>query len=493
MKAEELSDAIGEMDEKYVVLPNGGKNAAGKKNTLIKIIAAAACFALIIAAVGLILPKPEKKLVDQGENTFDLTAKTPGTSAGWPLIAAAVLPDRAKMPVIENYADESAYYDALSEYYQNEAPRQVVNTPDGMKLFYKNLISAALTGEENEIVAPANLASLLGILSECTDGNSRAQILNALGFGDIGEVRDFLPAMWDSLYTDNGVNHCRIANSLWLSDGIKYKDGLKQISSTYYCDSFSGDMTSPDYSAVLREWLNEKTDGLLTGLTGDISFDPRTVLAAASTVAFSYKWDGEFSETQSRAGVFHGKNGDSEKTFMHGTTMPAPYAELEDCTVCGKFLSENGGTVWFILPDEGVSVADVLDSGSFFKVTENANGYTFPGKVELTVPKFDVAGQSDVSDVLKKLGITDVFDPSKADFSPVIEKSDMSVFLGEISHGARVEADERGVKGSAYSLAMMCGAGLPPEETKTIVLDRPFIFLITSPDGIPLFAGVLAD
>ena len=51
--------------------------------------------------------------------------------------------------------------------------------------------------------------------------------------------------------------------------------------------------------------------------------------------------------------------------------------------------------------------------------------------------------------------------------------------------------DEEGVTAAAYTVMLMCGAGMPPMEEMDFILDRPFLFVITSRDNLPLFAGVV--
>ena len=43
----------------------------------------------------------------------------------------------------------------------------------------------------------------------------------------------------------------------------------------------------------------------------------------------------------------------------------------------------------------------------------------------------------------------------------------------------------------AYTVMMVAGGAMPPEEEVDFVLDRPFIFILTSMDGLPLFTGVV--
>jgi len=64
-------------------------------------------------------------------------------------------------------------------------------------------------------------------------------------------------------------------------------------------------------------------------------------------------------------------------------------------------------------------------------------------------------------------------------------------FLEKIEHGATVSIDEEGVTAAAYVAMNMAGSAMPPEDEIDFVLDRPFLFVITSSDGLPLFIGTV--
>ena len=48
---------------------------------------------------------------------------------------------------------------------------------------------------------------------------------------------------------------------------------------------------------------------------------------------------------------------------------------------------------------------------------------------------------------MKKLGISDIFNESKANFSPILGNRDAKVT--EIRHGAKIKIDKNGIEGSA--------------------------------------------
>ncbi len=63
--------------------------------------------------------------------------------------------------------------------------------------------------------------------------------------------------------------------------------------------------------------------------------------------------------------------------------------------------------------------------------------------------------------------------------------------ISKIQHDVRVMIDEEGVSAAAYTAMGMDGAGKPPEQEMEFVLDRPFLFAVTSADALPLFVGVV--
>ena len=148
--------------------------------------------------------------------------------------------------------------------------------------------------------------------------------------------------------------------------------------------------------------------------------------------------------------------------------------------------------MYFILPDEGVSVNEVLSDSAALKMIsgekEPSGKYL---KINLSVPKFDISSRLDLRDGVKKLGITDVFDDGKADFSPMFSDDITGIYVDKINHSARIKIDEEGCEAAAFTTMMEAGKGAPPDETVDFVLDRPFIVCISDNNGLPLFVGVV--
>ena len=65
------------------------------------------------------------------------------------------------------------------------------------------------------------------------------------------------------------------------------------------------------------------------------------------------------------------------------------------------------------------------------------------------------------------------------------------LFVSQVQHDVRVAIDEEGVTAAAYTAMSASDAAMPPEDEVDFVLDRPFLFVLTNEDGLPLFAGIV--
>ena len=111
--------------------------------------------------------------------------------------------------------------------------------------------------------------------------------------------------------------------------------------------------------------------------------------------------------------------------------------------------------------------------------------------VHLRLPKFDAASQLSLIDGLKALGVTDVFDETRADFSPLTDAL-QELFVSQADHGARVMVDEQGCEAAAYTMiSIETKSARPVRNEVEFTLDRPFLFGVVTDDGLPLFTGVV--
>ena len=351
------------------------------------------------------------------------------------------------------------------------------------------------TKEENRVYSPMNLWLALAMLTESSAGESRQQILDLLGADSVEAVREMAKAMWEANYIDDGSSTCLLANSVWLSDGKEYRaEVLQTLADDYYASSFSGKMGSAEYHALLHDWLNEQTKGLLQEQAGGMEFYEETVMALASTIYFKSAWRDTFEDHETQEMTFHAPAGDAQRSFVQKTKYMTYYWGDEFGALWLPLMA--GGGMWIVLPDEGIALDAMLNSDEYLRFQQAGRNWErqYGTDVHLALPKFDVSGELDLIEDLSKLGVTDIFHAGLADFSPVF-KDPADISVSQITHAARVKIDEDGCEGAAFTMISKEEEAAETEsgKIKEFIADRPFLFAVTAEGGTILFAGVVNE
>lgn len=402
-----------------------------------------------------------------------------------------------------------AYSDAYDAWWKDrDALRTGTDYTGVMDDFISRSTAQFLTdaGEENRVYSPLNVYMALSMLAETTGDNTRAQILDLLQVDSMETLRERANALWRDNYRDDGTVTSILGNSLWLRDDFTYSQKtMDTLAENYYASSFSGKMGSEEYNQALRDWLNEQTGGLLEKQASQLKMEPETVLALASTIYFKAAWNDEFNEENTETDTFHALSGDVDAEFMRQTMESSFYWGSNFTAVQLHF--QEGGSMWLILPAEGCSVDELLDSGEAmeFLLSPKYDQYDDKGNmtregwtgqkyltINLSMPRFDVSSDLDLIEGLKALGVTDVFDPVVSNFDPLEASTDDPLYVGKAQHAARVKVDEEGCEAAAYTVMIVyTGAAAPPDDEVDFILDRPFLLAVTGDSGLPLFTGVV--
>ncbi|MBQ6430498.1 MAG: serpin family protein [Oscillospiraceae bacterium] len=414
-------------------------------------------------------------------------------------LAMAQYPEMAQYPYMEGSGNDpysfgnddlTAWYDALGERWQYRDKYDALELSGFLKATLPQFLGGA--EGENRVYSPVNIYMALALLAETADGEGRTQILDLMGVSNMDELRTRVNAIWNANYRDDGMAKSLFANSLWLNENVRFRqDTLKLLAEQYFASSYYGEMGTEEMDALLHDWMNKQTDGLLKEQINGIGLDADTVAALVSTLYFSAKWDAQFAESNTEESVFHATDGDEPCRMMRQSVTDG-YYWADQFTAVGQSF-ESGGRMWLLLPDEGVTPEDLLDDPQTLSFLLSKGGWESVKylTVNKQIPKFDIDAQFDATEILQALGVTDVFDPVKADFSPLAEEPD-GIFVSDVIHGARVLIDEDGCKAAAYTIIMTeATAAEPPAEEVDFILDRPFLFAITGADGLPLFIGIV--
>lgn len=463
-----------------------------RNKSLIRRACAFACAGIMIFGLAGCASGPEQAQKAGKEETVQLLSYQ---------VVTPDYPEQVPCPDIAKYGDDWDAYQKACNAWRESRSKQAPQEADlsGIALFTAKTMAPVLSGggTENRVYAPLNIYLALAMTAELTDGDSRSQLLDVLGVPDMDALRGNAEALWKGNYRDDGAGKCVLSSSVWMSDSWPFRsEALQSLGEVYGASAFAGDITKPDFGEALGQWLDAATGGMLTEQTKDVVLDPGTILALATAVCYEAGWQEKFSPELNYTDVFRTADGETETEYMYMDSH-RDYYRGENFGAVMLNTSYDAGMMWLVLPDEGTDADALLQDPDVVRLVtdgwkndENGCGwedcrYT---DVELSVPKFDAVSETELPKILQGLGVTDIFDKDAADFSPLTDAK--PVWVSDILHAARVKIDEEGVSAAAFTVEELCGAG-ETEERVEMKLDRPFLFVLTGSDGVPLFAGLI--
>ncbi len=493
MTSLELLKLLGNAQDNYI-MDSRKRPKKPQKPPLAKFLAAAACAVIILGAGASMLhlkpwaqntPSPE-------DSTLEATAsptKSEAPKSADPLGTVSLLAASKAPAAPVDIADRQ-------EAWQTRHPSD--DTAYSMSAFSYRLASQVLSGtQESVCVSPLTLYEGLSVLASGSQGATQEQLLSLLGQSDLDALKDQTQRLYEVNQLDYDPDFLQFSNSLWLDEKENsdsqtgfHQDWVLGAAMDYYCDVYAADFTAPDTSRALAAWISKNTGGLLDQQLDSLSLPSETVMAVASTVWYRSQWVDNFSEDLTAPDTFTTAAGDIVTCdFMHQTQTSGQVVETDTYTKSYLQLTSSG-SVYFVLPKEGVDIDTLLTEENLWTIFEDGN--YIDADVIWSVPKFTTDSALELGDTLKALGITDAFDASAADFSAI---ADTPLYLSQVTQGTHISLTENGVEAASYNLgAMEAGAAEPEEHPEVEMnLNRPFLYLVTATDGSPLFMGVVRN
>ena len=351
--------------------------------------------------------------------------------------------------------------------------------------FADRTAGAIFADSENRVYSPVSLYAALAMLTEVTGGDTKQQVMELLDAGDTETLRQQIKDLWIGVYTDDDQSVCRLANGAFLRENADVnQETVNTLADWHFASTYRVPMGTEEADKAIAGWLNQNTGGLLSQETGDIRTDGNDLLRLYNTIYYKSGWQDAFRSSATTRDTFTAADGAAQKTdFMHRTESGS-YQKGDGYTAAPRSL--NYGRMVFVLPDEGVMPESLLQRDGFLAgLTGDYNA----AELVWSVPKFDVKSSTELKEVLQSLGVTEAFDMTKADFTPLTENG---AFLSSAMQAARVKIDEEGVEAAAYTeLVTRDTAMMEVPPTVEMDLDRPFLFVIFDYNNIPLFVGTV--
>lgn len=354
---------------------------------------------------------------------------------------------------------------------------------------------AQLNRTDSLVFSPLSIMTCYSMLLEGCAGESERQLSEALHIADLESFREETRKMLENTSLNTGYSLLEIAQSYWIDTSFSASvrpSYLDCLSENYYAEAYQGNLSSDAMKASLADWINEKTRDFLDVKAEDFK-KYGGVLWLLNTVYLKSAWAEGFDEEDDVSGTF--ENLDQSKTeevIYMDKTVRAEYYSDETITLASLPLTD-GLKVHFLLPNRGVSASDVLGDRQSVDLLLNQQNLskTYDG-VHFRLPQVKVRSSIDLAEVWEQLGVVDIFDPNNADFGKMVDlkRSSDNFYVTQSKHEAGIEFTHSGIEAAAYTIIEEGSTSTEPiDRAIEFFMDRPFLYTITDPSGVPLFFG----
>ena len=360
----------------------------------------------------------------------------------------------------------------------------------GQAEFSLELFKRQIKEDENVLVSPYSVMQALAMTANGADGETKKEMERVLGGLGIDDLDKYL-SKWRSGQPNNEKCKLLTANSVWVRDNeslIKPQPTFIQNVVDYFgADVFKAPFDNSTVSDI-NSWVSDNTDKMIPEMLDSLSAEDMMVLVNA--VTFDAEWEQKYDPYSVTKYNFTAYDGTKNSVQML-TSME--YTYLEDENAAGVMKYYKGGDYAFLamLPNEGVSVTDYVNS---LTVEKMADLYEHKEQTSVItgIPKFKYDSDMMLKDTLIDMGMETAFDVNNADFTNMAADDSLPLCIGDVIHKTHIELDEQGTRAAAATAVVMKGGAMAVE--KEVILDRPFVYaIVDTKAGLPVFMGTVME
>ena len=368
--------------------------------------------------------------------------------------------------------------------------------------------SAEVRAEENLMISPLSAMAALALLQNGVAGDSLAALETLLGGLDRDSLNAYLGAYLASLPESDAL--ClRSANAMWFKDDpfLKIKDTFLQANADYFGAAALQAPFDEATLAAINRWVSDMTDGMIPSFLESIS--PDSVAFLINALSFAGRWETTYRQDDIRHRHFTQASGDTVTAEFLFRVLDRYYIDpVADAADAADAAGESNAALGFrlsyaqeegdagaysffaILPPSGMSAEAYAATLTPARLTAMLSSPRGGAEVLTYLPAFAFDTTFDFCPLFAAMGL----DLADLDLSAMGSFGSDPLVVSSVLQKTHVEVTPEGVKAAASTVVEVApGAApdAPPPPIVSICLDRPFVFMILDPAGLPLFLGIM--
>ena len=365
------------------------------------------------------------------------------------------------------------------------------DTNPKMTDFAVRLFKASLQEDKNTLISPLSIISALAMTANGAQNETLEEMESVFGL-NLQELNPYLHTYIKNLPQGKKYK-LNLANSIWFTEDERFtvnKDFLQTNADYYNPEIYKAPFNNQTLKDI-NNWVNYKTDEMIPEILNEIP--ESAIMYLVNALAFDAKWDEEYEDDQIEVDTFTNADGTTQEVdFMYSTENQ--YLEDENSKGFIKYYKDKKYAFAAILPDEDLSLSEYIKTLNGDKLYNLLNSPE-ETEVEVSIPEFKSEYETEMSEVLINMGMSRAFSNILAQFQGLGTSIDGNIYISKVLHKTFISVGKDGTKAAAATAVVMddfwCSF---ISETKTVYLDRPFVYmLIDTENNIPFFIGTMNE
>ncbi|HYH03962.1 MAG TPA: serpin family protein [Bacillota bacterium] len=339
---------------------------------------------------------------------------------------------------------------------------------------------------KNVFISPLSISSALAMLYQGANGDTRAEIANALSYQgiDISVLNSNYQSLLNNLKTVDSFVTLNIGNSIWYKEGLSVKSAFLNTNNDVFGATVKSlDFSKDDAADTINNWIANVTNGKINQM---VNPPLEGELYLINAIYFKGDWTEPFNPERTIKSTFNTGTGKTNTVDMMQANNTVEFGKGTDYSAIRLPYGTKKISMYCILPAQSLSIDSFIAGLNVAKFNEIKQSLVSREYFSVKLPKFKMAyGAQSLKTALNTLGMTKAFD-SQADFSGI---TTAPIYVDDVLHKAVIDVNEQGTEAAATTVVT-----LPTAVQDNFHANRPFVFfLVDDTTGSILFMGKATD
>ncbi|XP_067272894.1 leukocyte elastase inhibitor-like [Pseudorasbora parva] len=356
---------------------------------------------------------------------------------------------------------------------------------------------SASNAEGNMFFSPLSVSAALAMVYLGARGDTAKEMEKVLSFSSVSDVHSHFESLTSSINSPSASYILKLANRLYGEKTFSFlPEYLESTLKLYHAELQPVDFTgaAEDSRKLINTWVEEQTENKIKDLLQPGVVTEMTRLVLVNAIYLKGDWMDKFNARDTQEMPFKINQNKSRPVEMmyHEQTFPIRSIPEHDLQVLELPYKHKQLSMLILLPNETQDGSDPLLKLESELTLDNLLDWTkrdeMSTRMKVYLPKFKVEFESSLSDTLYRMGMSSVFEESKANLTGM--SSQDGLFISEMIHKAFVNVNEEGTEAAAATAVCFVECYRSRPKCQIFRADHPFIFFVRhNPTNSILFLG----